>query len=178
MADEELKDLLHYENYVLIMDEVMSPISQVKLGKDDIEVMLEGGLIHIEDNGQVKWIKGANYQTQYDTIKFYALAGNLYRSNETIFFWNFPASIFSMFEHTYILTYMFEGQLQCYYYQYHGVQYKKKSVIQENERYKLVDYFQEDRSKYKDLIKVYEGKLNDIGEADFTLSMGWYMKSS
>jgi hypothetical protein len=186
MADEEVRELLQYENYVLIMDEVMSPISQVKLKKNDIEVMLDSNLIHIHEDGQVKWIAGEDHQSGYDTIKYYALAGNLYRSNKTTFFWNFPASIFDMFEHTFILTYMFEGQLQKYYYDYHGVQYEKKSVIheyvvldgQQNGRYKLVDYFQEDRSKYKDLINIYEGDLNDIGEKDFSLSMGWYKKSS
>ncbi|MBI0576764.1 DEAD/DEAH box helicase family protein [Neobacillus cucumis] len=178
MVDEEIKELLQYENYVLIMDEVMSPISQVKLKKNDIETMLDSKLIEVEDNGQVKWIKGEEHQSQYDTVKFYALAGNLYRSNKSTFFWNFPASIFDMFEHTYILTYMFEGQIQCYYYKYHGVQNEKKSVVQQNGRYTLVDYFREDRSKYKELIHIYEGNLNDIGEKDFSLSMGWHEKSS
>lgn len=178
MANEEVKELLQYENYLLIMDEVMSPISQVKLKKNDIEVMLTSKLIHVEDTGQVKWIKEDNYETQYARIKFYALASNLFRSNETTFFWNFPASIFDMFEHTYILTYMFEGQLQCYYYKYHGIQYEKKSVVQQNGNYKLVDYFQEDRSKFKELIKVFEGKLNAIGDDKHALSMGWFERNS
>lgn len=83
-----------------------------------------------------------------------------------------------MFKETYILTYLFDGQIQKYYYDYHGVQYEKKSVVKENGRYELVDYFMEDRSKYKGLISIYKGKLNDIGEDDNALSVGWFEKNS
>jgi hypothetical protein len=83
-----------------------------------------------------------------------------------------------MFKETYILTYLFDGQIQKYYYDFHGVQYEKKSVVKENGRFKLVDYFKEDRSKYRDLIHVYEGKLNDIGEDENALSVGWFKRES
>ncbi|QUG82741.1 hypothetical protein [Bacillus nitratireducens] len=174
MFDDEVKSLLESKNYTLILDEVMNPISQVKMAKNDLDVLIKSELIEIHEDGRVEWIAGKDFQSQYDTIKYYALAGNLFQSNKTTFFWNFPASIFGMFKETYILTYLFDGQIQKYYYDFHEVQYEKKSVVKENGRFKLVDYFKEDRSKYKDLIHVYEGKLNAIGDDWNALSVGWY----
>lgn len=45
MADEELIDLLRWEKYTLIVDEVMEVISQLQVRKGDIQIMLNGGAI-------------------------------------------------------------------------------------------------------------------------------------
>jgi hypothetical protein len=176
MVDQELKDLLEWENYILVIDEVQDVISQLKtIKKDDVKTMLLAGMVEIEEGtNKVIWKDSLDYNGKFNEVKQYALNGNLYAVNDTVFFWSFPAEVFSIFDHVYILTYMFDGQIQKYFYDYHGITYTKKSVIRDNDTFRLVDYYQEDRSLYKILINVYEGKLNEVGEKHFALSKKFF----
>jgi len=65
---------------------------------------------------------------------------------------------------------MFEGQLQTYYFDLFNVNYEYKSVIKVDNKYELVDYFKENRQRFKELIAIYEGNLNDIGKNYHALS--------
>jgi len=180
MADDELIDLLKWENHTLIVDEVMDVISVLQgLRKDDIPVLLDSGLVTISEVNRVIWKADPKMDTKYNFVRDYALAGNLYAVNNTAFIWNFPAKIFELFEQVYILTYMFDGQLQRYYYDLHNVKYNYYSVIREDNRYQLQPKSEitEDRSRLKELIHIYEGKLNDIGEAKTALSKSWFENS-
>ena len=42
--------------------------------------------------------------------------------------WTFPVEIFKAFQDIYICTYMFDAQIQKYYYDMYGIEYVKKSV--------------------------------------------------
>jgi hypothetical protein len=180
MADDELIELLRWENYTLIVDEVMDVISVLQgLRRDDIPVLLDSGLITISDENQVIWKADPKLDTKYNFVRDFALAGNLYAVNSTAFVWNFPAKIFDIFEQVYIMTYMFDGQLQRYYYDLHNVHYEYYSVVREGYRYQLQPKSEiiEDRSRLKELIHVYEGKLNEIGQTKTALSKSWFDNS-
>ncbi|MEH7419214.1 DEAD/DEAH box helicase family protein [Neobacillus drentensis] len=180
MADEELIDLLRWENYTLIVDEVMDVISMLQgLRRDDIPVLLDSGLIKISEENQVIWQADPTLDTKYNIVRDYALAGNLYAVNNTAFVWNFPAKIFDLFERVYIMTYMFDGQLQRYYYDLHNVKYDYFSVVREGNRYQLQPKSEiiEDRSRLREFIHIYEGKLNEIGEIKNSLSKSWFENS-
>lgn len=177
LADQELIDLLRWENYTLIVDEVMDIISTLQgIHKDDIKVLKDSGLIEIGDKHQVIWIADRNLNTKYNSVKEYALTGNLYTVNNTAFLWEFPAKIFDLFEQVYIMTYLFDGQLQRYYYDLHNIQYEFFAVIQDEDRYKLIPKaeYVEDRTHLKELIHIYEGKLNNIGKQNYSLSHSWF----
>jgi len=178
MADEELVDLLRRENYTLIIDEVMEVVLQLQgLRRDDIPVLVSSDLIKIDvDTSQVIWISDPKLDAKYNNVRDYALVGNLYAVNNAAFVWNFPAKIFNLFEQVYIMTYLFDGQLQRYYYDLHGIQYDYYAVIKEVDRYELVPKSEtlEERSKLKELIQVYDGKLNEIGDKDTALSKSWF----
>lgn len=181
MADKELGDLLRWEGYTSILDEVMEVISTLQmLKKDDLELLVGSGAIEISgEDGKVTWLKDPTFNSKYNEVKGYALAGNLYAVNNTAFIWNFPAKIFSLLEEVYILTYLFDGQLQRYFYDLHGIEYEYFSVERNSDRYKLVPRTNEadltDRQQLKQLIHVYDGKLNDVGEKETALSKNWLM---
>lgn len=44
-------------------------------------------------------------------------------------------------------------------------------------QYRLKNYKEEGGNKYKDLINIYDGKLNNIGDKTTALSKSWYMKA-
>lgn len=178
MADDELMELLEWGNYVLIVDEVMEVISQVQdLRKHDIPVLLNSGLIEISEDSSVIWKADPKTDTQYNKVRDYALAGNLYSgADNTAFLWNFPAKVFKLFKDVYIMTYMFDGQVQKYYYDLHGIQYTYCGVAKEGNRYRLIPKEEtiEDRAYFKELIQIYEGNLNDLGNSKTALSLRWF----
>lgn len=183
MADDDLIELLSWTDYILIVDEVMEVISELKsIKRDDIPVLIKSGLIDIAEDGQVIWIADQTLDTKYNEVKHFALAGNLYTSGDTAFVWNFPAKIFALFKEVYIMTYLFDGQLQKYYYDLHNIEYEYYSISMESGRYMLTDKTSqdtfEDRAIYKELINIYEGKLNDIGDRFNVLSKSWFMNKN
>ena len=81
-------------------------------------------------------------------------------------------------DHTYILTYMFKGQIQRYYYDMNNINYEYKAVKKINDKYEVVDYNEnEDLTYLKELIHIYDNKkLNKIGDDKYALSKSWYEK--
>ena len=56
LADDELMELLKWQRYTLIVDEVMDVIAQVPLKRDDLPVLLKSGFIEISEETQaVTW---------------------------------------------------------------------------------------------------------------------------
>lgn len=106
-------------------------------------------------------------------------------------FWTFPCEIFQLFEEVFVLTYLFNCQLQSYYYSYFGIDceyYSIKKNIDKN-LYEIIEYnrLNEGREKLKDLIEIYEdsvrSKLNSnyfVGGKESPrkteLSTGWFSK--
>jgi hypothetical protein len=181
MADEDLMDLLRWEKYTLILDEVMEVLAILEtIKKDDICTLKNDGLINIEDTHRVVWTGKEDYNARYNDVKHYALSGNLYEVNDTVFIWSLPVKLFKAFEQVYILTYLFDGQIQKYYYDLHGVQYDYYAVTNNGDRYELKPRVEvdEDRTQLKSLINIYDGKLNEIGDKDYTLSEKWFRLKS
>lgn len=176
-ADDELLEMLKWEDYTLIIDEVFEVINEIGFKKSDFDLLVDNGLIEKGEYGKVIWRGDPAYDGRFIDIKEEALAGNLYFVNNMAFVWNFPAEIFKAFERVYLLTYMFDGQLQKYYYDFHGISYVYKTIGNDGV---LVDYKddKDERAKYRKLINIYEGKMNDIGERENALSKTWYNRNS
>lgn len=178
-VDEEVYELIKSSNYILILDEVMNVIETITLKASDYNTLIDQKIIEVEEiTNKIKWID-KEYEGRFDDIKLLADNDNLYlhtRSGKdakiTLLVWTFPIKLFSCFKEIYILTYLFNGQLQRYYYDMYNIKYTYKSI----HNFKMVDYIDyknEDRSKIKDLITIYEGKLNFIGDKDYSLSASW-----
>jgi len=90
--------------------------------------------------------------------------------------WTFPAEVFKSFKEVYVLTYMFNSQLQRYYYDLYGIDYKFQSVKDTGQSYELCDYV-ESKEKPNVTIDIYEGKLNAIGDDETALSVTWYQNN-
>ncbi|EPZ47683.1 hypothetical protein [Alicyclobacillus acidoterrestris] len=181
-ANDETRELIQNGNYVLILDEVMDVIEQLEVKKNDIDLLFENGLISVDDDGFITWNKDKmNYETRYDDIRDMALNHTLIYYRDTILVWAFPADIFRAFKQVYILTYRFSGQIQAYYYDLFNVSYEMWHAEIVNGRYSFVPGPADEshtRAKLQQLINIYDGKLNDIGDADYSLSSTWYDKRS
>lgn len=97
--------------------------------------------------------------------------------DDTVLLWEFPIDIFRYFKEVYILTYLFDGQIQKYFFDFYDVNYNKYTV-KKTDKYELITYNENsDLEKRKDigkLINIYEGKLNEIGRYNTALSYNWF----
>ncbi|MCM3635300.1 hypothetical protein [Paenibacillus camelliae] len=181
MANAETKELIRINNYTLILDEVMNVIEQVPLKKNDLDLLIEARVIdYVVDNGltYIKWNEDkVEYDTEYNHIKQMALANNLMYCDNSALIWNLPCDIFLMFKDVFILTYLFKGQFQRYYYDLHGIQYRYLSVVKDQQEYSLVPYQNRqihDKTALNKLVSIYEGQLNAIGDKRNALSTSWF----
>ena len=125
-------------------------------------------IVPVEENkkGLYKWNYGVapNDDTDFEYIKGYADTKNLYIFNNTALYWTFPSNVFKLFRSVYILTYLFEAQIQSYYYKLHNIEYTTMTIDYINGSYELVEcldnYDLDFKNKMKKLINVYEGDLN------------------
>ncbi|MEC0089887.1 DEAD/DEAH box helicase family protein [Paenibacillus macquariensis] len=184
MANAETRDLISSNDYTLILDEVMNVIEQVPLRKDDLNFLLNAGVIEYVNNDKgltfIKWKDDKiGYDTKYNDIKYMALSGNLMYCNSSALIWNLPCDLFLMFRDVFILTYLFKGQFQRYYYDLHEVKYQYLSVTKEQQGYILVPYENRqihDKTVLSQNISIYEGQLNVIGDKRHALSTSWFEK--
>lgn len=178
MSTDVTRELIECGDYVLILDEVMDVIEQVPIKKDDLSIMLNEGLIRIE-NDFVVWNEDKlNISSAYDDIKIMCLNHSLMMVNNTLLMWNFPVNVFNSFKEVYILTYKFKSQIQRYYYDLHNVEYEYYSIFNNDGMYSLINYqIKEDLSSIRNNIEILtDDKINNIGEKDYTLSSTWFSK--
>ena len=178
-SDETTKSLLEASNYILILDEVMDVIEEVKLKKDDIKLLLDNNIISIDkdNNNLVRWNKDKlELDTQYNYLKKMCLNENVFMVDEVMLMWTFPVNIFNSFKEVYVLTYQFKGQIQKYYYDLYNIDYEYKSINQVNGKYEICNYIEKyDMEDIRNKIKILEDdKLNSIGKNEYALSKSWF----
>lgn len=170
------REALKANNYILILDEVMDVVEELgDFTKDDLITLTEtDNLAYVEDDYLIWNPDKLDYNGRFNDIKNMALNKNLICINSRLLFWNFPVDIFNYFEEVYILTYMFDCQVQRYYYDFHGIEYEKYQI----EKWKIVKY---DKTREHNqiieiakLIDIYDGKSNSIGDDKYSLSLSWF----
>lgn len=170
-SDLEVLDLLRIADYTLILDEVMDVIESVEVVKKDMDALLAQRYITLNNNGLVSWIEDPDYSGKFKDIKNYAVNSKLFFIHDNLFMRAFNVELFKAFKEAYILTYMFDGQIQKAYFDLFGLEYVYKSIEKVGERYHLIDYVKRSRSHLEALINIYEGKRNTIGDNLFSLSV-------
>lgn len=172
MADDELIELLEASNYTLILDEVMDVIEKATVSPSDMRLLLAKQYIEIIDN-RVHWTAPEiDYEYgRFDDIKLLAKAGTLFYYRDRFLIWAFPPRVFQVFESVYVMTYLFNAQIQRYYFDLYGIEYELQSVKDGS----LVSYDRktDNRPELFELIDLYEGDHNRHGESRTALSRGW-----
>lgn len=185
-VDQEILDLLTLHHYILIMDEVAEVVEQLNIKQSDIEILLNANEIEVDEtSSRVKWLN-SNYDGEFNSFKKIIETDKVFLQDSTVFIWLFPIEVFHKFRQVYLLTYMFDAQIQKYYFNINGVEYCKKSVaIDETQAgvlnmtlidgtltpriepvYKLIDFRKPDVSRFKELINICQNtKLNDVGNS-------------
>src|SRR5690606_30576428 len=99
--------------------------------------------------------------------------------NDVALIWCFPIEIFKACKEVYILTYMFDAQIQKYYYDFYNTRYDYMYVEKINNTYVLKDKQQKYNYifDYKNKINILDNeKLNSIGDKETALSVSWFIR--
>jgi len=186
LVDKGTEEILQATNYTLILDEVMDVVQQIPISKADQTVLFENSnILQVDENNRVILGGGAEKYISEGNGKFAELIhmsklGRLFKFQNIIILWEFPIEVFKYFKNVYILTYLFDGQIQKYFFDFYDVKYDKFTIIKNSDKYELVDHSSElDKERIKFIsskINIYEGKLNSIGARDNSFSYSWYKR--
>ena len=171
--DDECIQLIKNSNYTLIMDEVLEIVELLGINKTQLYILKNSGAINIDKKNRATWSdKYQKYQNDnLELLRTISKQNNIFEICGETLMWIFPPEVFAAFDEVYLLTYFFESNIMYNYFKVNHLEYIKKSVRDG----KLVDFYCPDLSKYKDLIHIYDGKLNtNIKQNRTTFSLNWY----
>lgn len=173
--NEYTLELIKQGEYTLILDEVASVVEIMDITKQDLNNILDT-YAHVED-GLLIW-DDEDYEGKFSDIMRMAKNKCIGIYGETALIWCFPIEVFKAFKEVYILTYMFDAQIQKYYYDFYEVNYNNLYVKKEDDKYKFTKELQIYKSDYyKDKINICDiDKLNSIGDFDTALSVAWFTR--
>ena len=180
--DAEVVELCSVLNYTLILDEVAEVVRDTNYSTFDITNLLSIYCDLNEDTGMLTWRdEHKDYKGKFDEAKNMCELGGLALARDKMLMWIFPVEVFKAFQKTFILTYMFDAQLQRYYYDYYGIEYEYMYITGDSlETYRFSDIKDvTTRYDYGKLIHVLDSeKMNRIGNEYFSLSSSWYERNS
>jgi len=170
-------NLVKLSGYILIMDEVADVVSPLEISSDDANTILEK-YAHI-DGVSVIW-DDKDYVGRFEDYKNLCDLGcvTAHKVGEQVnlLIWMFPIKVFEAFSDIFILTYIFDAQVQKYYYDFYNIQYEYLYVKDFEFTEEYQDY--NVKEKYGKLINVYDKpNLNQIGYDRNALSRTWFDKN-
>lgn len=175
IIDERTMELLFANGYNLVLDEVLEIVEPLEMASRDLELLLNDNVVAIQEDGRVTLSdnsykgKGCKFTKEINAIK----NQNVYYVDKTLLICLFNPNVFSCFENSIILTYMFDGSLMKSYFDLFNIDYSY-CTIKNND---IVDGKFDDtefRKNVKELINIYEGNLNNIGNNKTALCANWY----
>lgn len=178
MFDDEVIDIVLLQNYTLIMDEVADVVEPLDISTYDLNTILNE-YTEIVDDHLLRWVE-PNYEGDFEKYKRLIDLNAVYYYSNTALLWMFPVKTFEAFDEIFILTYMFDAQIQRCYYDFYNLEYNYLYVRGDSiGAYRFTDeVVQYQYPDYKSLIHILDNdKMNKIGERDFSLSKSWYQRN-
>ncbi len=185
-ATPETLERIHEGEYTLILDEVLDVITDFNkistveesprqsMSDQDIQTLIEKGIIKVGEKFKVMWCdKDYGRDSKFYEVMRLAKLGRLYLARDRLLVTVYPVEMFQQFNDVLVLTYMFDGSILKNYFDIFGLDYEVMSIDAVHRV--LIPYEPnadfEFRNRCKELISVYDGKLNRPGR---TLSSSWY----
>lgn len=177
-SDTDVVELLNVNRYVLVLDEAMTVLEEVPIKKWDVETLLTSGAISYDkETCVVRYNEDATPDSAFSHIINLIKTGKVIMSDEMrLLFWVFPLDVFECFEKVFVLTYMFDGQIMKYYFDYYNVGYDMYSVKGKYPTFEMVEFNNIRPNLNIDILE--DLKLNKIGKTHTALSKNWYKNAS
>lgn len=177
---DETLSLLRYHGYKLILDEVFNVVENLNIHKDDIEMLTDEKIIDVDEDGRV--VRANNkYQGEFATLLETCDTGNVLLYGGKLMIWTFPVKVFEAFSDVIILTYLFDAQIQKYYFDINDVNIEYIGTKYERGEYSFCDYpALPDYAKHlsEKIHILNDERLNMVGDSRTALSVSWYERAA
>ena len=190
LFDKSIINLIQKSGYILILDEVLEIIEPIKISKKDMHMLTHDNIIFIDENNTLsaidKTYRGVEnkFNREIQTIKNHhviiqkSTISNIDKEYKDIdknapILCLFNSNIFKCFSDIFVLTYLFEGSIMQSYFKLFDLQWD----------YFYINNYKIYTGKYNDydfkvtannLINLYNGNLNKIGDNYGALSATWF----
>jgi hypothetical protein len=179
----EIHEKLMAQNYVLILDEVLSCVDIFEdLTKSDLKLLLNDRRILVDaETHRLQWNHQdhSRYSGKFNTIRNLCDNGNLVLFRDTVI-WEFPTNFLKCFDQVFVLTYLFQGAPMSAYLRAAGLNYKMKTIVNNTlVSWPASSHEAQRKEQLRDLITVHEGPANRWGDpkGGFNpFSVGWLEK--
>lgn len=169
---DSVRKIIYDYGYVLIIDETIDVIEDLKKSTSDINMLIRDKHIEIGEDGFVKWID-KEYQGEFDALRNRAESDTLILIEGKMLAWLLSDKTLKAFSEVYVLTFNFPGSEMRNYLEVFDIPYSIYHIDGNN----LIEGQQDIReikTKLQKLINIYEGPMNNIGDTDKALSVSWY----
>lgn len=177
LLDAEATDMLAAAGYTLIVDEAQAVTGGVTITKGDMDILTRTK-VSISDEDGVSW-EDDEYEGALSGYKEIVKKGNVYRYSDGCWVTMMPERLFRCFKDIYIMTYMFDDQIQRCYFDLKGMKYEHLYISGDSpETYDISETpCPLQKVDYTRLVKILDKpKLNAVGDDKNALSKGWYTK--
>ena len=174
-VNEAVRRIIADYGYFLIIDETINVIESVKIEPSDIQMLIRDNHMHVKENGFVQWTdKG--YSGVFDKLRVKAESETLILIDNTMLAWLFSDKTMRAFEQVFVLTYNFKGSEMRSFLEIYQMPYEIYH-IENNDLVPGEQDLTEVKAKLSQLINIYSGTMNKIGDARGSLSSSWYKKN-
>lgn len=177
MCTQETLDLIAAGNYTLILDEALDAVELIDdMSIKDYEMLIDTNKIKVNEDKTITWLD-SDYNGDFLEFRRKCENGTTVEVKKSqqvqLLVWNFNVNSFSAFNEVYIMTYLFDASLLKYYFDMYHIEYDKW-CIENNTLVNFEDKKPYNKEKLKELIHIYEGSLNNIGDKKTALSLNWF----
>lgn len=176
---DETKELIKQGHYTLVLDEVMNLFQPADVSTGDVNILIKSNTLTSNDQ-EYSWADEEYLDGAFADMMFKAKSNNLLKYRNEMYFWSIPPDVFKCFEDIYILTYMFEYQVQKYFFDVYKIDYELIGTKKTDGKYEFCPLSEMDRRlDLRGKIHILDNyKLNEIGEGNGALSFTWYNKAN
>ena len=177
MLDDEAIELLRAADYTLVIDEVPCAITMMDITPSDAK-NINANHTDTLDDGRIIWTD-TMYDGRYNSYRESIERGYVFKYNDANFVTVMPLELFTAFNKVYIMTYMFEHQIQRCYFDLHGIKYDRLYVggTSQDDFHIVNEPVALPPMPYDKLIHICENKkMNEIGNGFYSLSKNFYVK--
>jgi len=177
--NEYTLELIKNGNYKLILDEVVDVVEKLNVHKDDINMLINECIIKIEKDNTVVWIDD-KYSGEFKKyLEPMIKTNNVVLYDGHLLLWTFPIEVFKAFKEIIVLTYLFDAQIQKYYFDIYDIEFEYIGTKYIENKYMFSET--PEIPKYtKNLINqihiLEDDKLNTIGDYEYALSSSWFTR--
>ena len=158
-----------FYDYILIIDEAVSPVTAFKIGLRDQQILHNESLIETCDRtSKVLYYDNTYTDDSFKSVLNFCNQDNVFVQGKALISY-FPIELFIAFKEVQVLTYMFEASIMSSYFKMHDIEYS----IRKNPSEKAM------KENFKKNLNIYRGNKNqDDSKFDTYLSKNSIKKMS